>query len=889
MDISSMLEVQVKEVRVETNVKENGEHSGSKGKVTSRSQGFNAIESIPISIDEHNYYQVTFGKDIASVRYRRLHCTACDVHIGSAPSQSHNMLEHPVLRTLLCARCREFYGDGTFEQGDDATDMFCRWCANGGNLYCCSYCSNTFCYKCIRRNFVSRVRKKIEADEKWQCFVCNPADLYDMRAVCWALLRHIQTVTSILRNEKNMSPEMIKEKMNLDESECCPRRSKRKQKRRQESNSEDEDESYIPKINGIPIIIKRKSTASVNQYKKRKLRHSAPNGTKQVRPLLIPYRLSASSLPNEKPKESKSPFPQNEPAKIDCQEAVVKSRESTVTPPQNKMNLIDSPTPTRYESSAIPPSLYHTAIINQTAASTTYIRPAMMNSAFHQIILPAPPPVQKIQTIRSSSYNSSQSLRNSKNSMVSISKPIENRSRPQLIFPTVRTSEETLTPNIIDLDSDSDDEPKIVKQHNSTNNDVENMDFVDISSDKIIPVALFSTENDNSIKEDDQPLIEVCTTLKKPPPSFSDIMLTHNRELDTFLENLKENMHNFFTLPDNETVKDSKLAADQKIKLFHKNMRETVFQLAHINDRVIREYNKWERSRKTETETSSTNQSTVMPRENIDIPLNMTCVNESDTESDYDKSEYQIIESSDNIKSSNILEDLLLFEKNVKHCSVGNSAPSTEDKAIQVYDILSKDYEKCISYSLLTKAHYEKEIDEDVLEPAKTPNESYFDKYQEQFIFYLQHIEDYGIETEDMKGLENPDKTFKESKMPDSPGTLESRQNINLLTAFTEKSENCDQEESSESCANFTDKLDVPANTADIVEIAETNSDCNNEIQITSIQPAEKIGETMKPSKVQNGATTLNNDDASSSKNANDVVSVETAITESEDCTIIED
>lgn len=78
--------------------------------------------------------------------------------------------------------------------GDDATDMFCRWCANGGNLYCCSYCSNTFCYKCIKRNFDSLVRKKIEADEKWKCFVCNPVDLYTARATCWALLQHVQAV-----------------------------------------------------------------------------------------------------------------------------------------------------------------------------------------------------------------------------------------------------------------------------------------------------------------------------------------------------------------------------------------------------------------------------------------------------------------------------------------------------------------------------------------------------------------------------------------------------------------------------------------------------------------------------------------------------------------------
>lgn len=61
--------------------------------------------------------------DIASVRFRKLHCTACDTHIGSAPSQAYNMLEHPVLHTLLCAKCREFYGDGSFEQGNTTISL----------------------------------------------------------------------------------------------------------------------------------------------------------------------------------------------------------------------------------------------------------------------------------------------------------------------------------------------------------------------------------------------------------------------------------------------------------------------------------------------------------------------------------------------------------------------------------------------------------------------------------------------------------------------------------------------------------------------------------------------------------------------------------------------
>ncbi|CAB0037145.1 unnamed protein product [Trichogramma brassicae] len=55
--------------------------------------------------------------DIPGTRFMRLHCTGCDVHIGSAPSEEHNMCEHPVLRTLLCHNCWKFYGDGNFEQG----------------------------------------------------------------------------------------------------------------------------------------------------------------------------------------------------------------------------------------------------------------------------------------------------------------------------------------------------------------------------------------------------------------------------------------------------------------------------------------------------------------------------------------------------------------------------------------------------------------------------------------------------------------------------------------------------------------------------------------------------------------------------------------------------
>lgn len=79
--------------------------------------------------------------------------------------------------------------------GNDNTDMYCRWCANGGVLYCCSYCSNTFCSKCIKRNFDATAVKTIEEDESWKCFVCDPKNLFPLRSICRALKTHIETVT----------------------------------------------------------------------------------------------------------------------------------------------------------------------------------------------------------------------------------------------------------------------------------------------------------------------------------------------------------------------------------------------------------------------------------------------------------------------------------------------------------------------------------------------------------------------------------------------------------------------------------------------------------------------------------------------------------------------
>lgn len=859
MDISSMLEVQVKE---ETDVKENV----TPGRDQASSATSTAVATI--SQEESNYYKLMFGNEISTVRFRRLHCTACDVHIGSAPSQINNMLEHPVLRTLLCANCRDFYGDGKFEQGDDDTDMFCRWCANGGNLYCCSYCSNTFCYKCIRRNFSAQVRKKIEADEKWKCFVCNPGDLYSARATCWALIQHIQTVRRILSHDKKMSPDEIIEKMNYDESLCCPSRNKRK-RRRLDSNSE-EDETYSPKPNGVPDI-KRKQT-------RRTISRSTNGVTNRISLPPIPIRprpmsfLSDKSFSAEPPKSATSP-----------QNSVLNSSESIVLSQSNVMNSNTS-LPSRFEPNALQQqqpqpqqqqqsSLYQTTFMN-TSGSAAYIQP--------RLIIPSQSQSQsQLTSYQPQQASSSQSLQCKPNTMVSIPS-LRDHKKPLFILPKPKEPDMTLTPNIIDLDSDSDDEPKVVEQQNKSTPIEKNGNV----ANKVVPVALTWENSDDDGMAEEQPLTEIHVILEKDI-SFSKVMSPYSQELHKFLSDAKKKMNNFF---DVNAVENIQVEAQRKIKDFYCNIRDTVFQLVDINDKAIRQYNEWRRFLKTEKEASpSIDKDTSAPQEKMNIPLDMICVNESETESDAEILKDRIMEPSNLVKDSNIIKDLLLRKKTVVHCGVGDdSAHLSVDKAVQVYDIVSKDYEKSIGYSVITKTDHDAKMDDSVLDPPFTSDKN-FDKYQEQFIFYLQHIEDNGIETEETKSLADLDETLIQEVAQTVPFISDFLDNIGLSASPNDQSDNFQQEKNVSDNINSLTK-DDENNTLDIND-KEIANNSNIKIQETNMQPSNEL-QQMESQKTHAGMTDADaiisdNDEANLKKNDN-VISVELDTSIEEDCTIID-
>jgi len=682
--------------------------------------------------------------------------------------------------------------------------------------------------------------------------------------------------------------------MNLDESQCCPRRSKRK-RRRPESNSEEEDETYSPNINGIPVHIKH-----VKHIKRKQLRrpisHSTTNGivTKEIQSytnrMPIPIRprptsfLGGQSFNAESPKSAASHKNSATPS-----ESIVISSPSVINS--------NTSLPSRFDPNALQQqhSVYHTSFMN-TQGSTTYIQsPVTMNPTTRIILSPQPQPQlyqpqqgSSYQSPQASSYQPSQSLQSSPNTMVSIPNPVDKHGRPLFILPKPKEVDITLTPNIIELDSDSDNE-SITQQNNFIDLTVDRGNNIDVNSspDKVVPVALtWENGDDDSMKA--QPLRVICSTVKKNN-SFSEMMLPHSQELDKLLTDAKEKVYNFFDL--NNTIENIEVEAQQRIKQFYYNMRDTVFQLVHINDRIIRQYIDWRKSQKTETEAlSSVNENALeSSQENIDIPLDMTCVNDSDTEFDCEDQGYQIMEPSDLVKNSSIIKDLLFCKKTVVHRSVGkDSAHLSMDKAIQVYDIVSRDYEKSIGYSMITKTVHDPKTDDSLNSPI--PSDKNFGKYEEQFIFYLQHIEDNGIETEDTRNLADSDETsFQEI---DPPFISHLFQNIDLsvvpTNTDTDQSKNCQQKK------NLSDTIDsvTKDNKSDTSDKNDekliNNSD--TKIQETNMQLDNKLQQT--ESRKTHADTTDNETviiDNEANKNGSIINNIELVSSESEeDCTIID-
>ncbi|ESN95396.1 hypothetical protein HELRODRAFT_179468 [Helobdella robusta] len=104
-----------------------------------------------------------------------LTCTAC--HRDIDVKKTGSLHGHPVLNVLICRKCFKWYTSGDIEKGEDGVDLQCRWCGDGGDLFCCNTCTNVFCKDCIKTNLGLSELRRVELSDKWMCYSCDNTPL----------------------------------------------------------------------------------------------------------------------------------------------------------------------------------------------------------------------------------------------------------------------------------------------------------------------------------------------------------------------------------------------------------------------------------------------------------------------------------------------------------------------------------------------------------------------------------------------------------------------------------------------------------------------------------------------------------------------------------------
>ncbi|XP_032389041.1 transcriptional regulator ATRX isoform X2 [Etheostoma spectabile] len=131
-------------------------------------------------------------------------CTACGRQVNHF--QRDSFYRHPALKVLICKSCYKYYSSDDISKDGDGMDEQCRWCAEGGNLICCDFCSNAFCKKCILRNLG---RKELSGilESKWYCYVCSPEPLFDLVVACDSVLENMENLWYQQRKKNRVEPE----------------------------------------------------------------------------------------------------------------------------------------------------------------------------------------------------------------------------------------------------------------------------------------------------------------------------------------------------------------------------------------------------------------------------------------------------------------------------------------------------------------------------------------------------------------------------------------------------------------------------------------------------------------------------------------------------------
>ena len=93
----------------------------------------------------------------------------------------------------LLQYCHSVVNSGEFSM-DDANEVYCSLCGDGGAIVLCDFCNKSFCYACIERISGKGYLKELLESEttKFECYVCNSQLLSSARDLCQGLTEHLR-------------------------------------------------------------------------------------------------------------------------------------------------------------------------------------------------------------------------------------------------------------------------------------------------------------------------------------------------------------------------------------------------------------------------------------------------------------------------------------------------------------------------------------------------------------------------------------------------------------------------------------------------------------------------------------------------------------------------
>lgn len=580
----------------------------------------------------------------------------------------------------------------------------------------------------------------------------------------------------MLKDKSIPDEEFRRRMMNLDESRCCRKR-RAKRRKYKISDSEGDDETYQPDVDELCLSERRKTNRKMPRISSSPITNGESPKSPAVNQKLTKSRLTLNSFSNET-EEDELP-----PPMIPCVQSMVEGESNENL---NKTLKTDSganavntgsegptsqpqinPIPT---ANLLKPNLPPTS---QTASIT------LKNKLARQLqrILPGPKPRMKMLMLK----HRLQPASPVEYSSLPLRAPSVPPNVPMVAIPAVSSvynqptnvighkrneisvgqSSPVNESPVIEIDSDSDDtctpEPSC-----------------EISEVNDLPEIVTIPHEETEIMQQE---LRMTKRLDMPQNSMENELDFRTEAVKRLFKTIGTELRKipFIQLPHNNSLRTTRI----KTRRFHLAIARAISELNEINDDVINKYVNW---RKVIKQSLSTDNVEDVPSswrnyydnetEDLIVPLDMICTN-SGSEPDDDEE----LDPEESCLASKVRSILLFKERDTIDVGIGESF-TTADKSVQVDDVIPRDYEKCIGHSVLTKVEYDPTDGSEILKPVIVPAE-YDGKYEEQFIFYLQRREELPIETDDEKGLPDPNETpLKDLIEANSPFVLEMLESI---------------------------------------------------------------------------------------------------------------